>query len=163
MKRRIVSIFLGSIVIACGSALFPTCLNPVDFHPSIPPIPPNEINFTDVTSAVLMLTNRSKTVDVTNVTITQPEWTAPSENPNAQPPTISFANKPRRLEKKAQYLAPSDKNYRVVIDYTYDAWKEKPAGTGTQAINIPLPLPKQIVEFIIYRDTNGVVIVDKRT
>jgi hypothetical protein len=139
------------------------CLNPIEFNPVIPTLFPNEISFTDVTAAVLMLTNRSKTVDVTNVTITQSEWTPPVENPSAQPPSISFANKPKRLEKKAQYLTPSDKNYQVVIDYAFDAWNDKPAGTGTKTLMVPLPLAKQIVEYIIFRDKDGVVIVDKET
>jgi hypothetical protein len=100
---------------------------------------------------------------VTNVTISQAEWTPPADDPTAQPHSISFANRPKRLEKKAQYLAPSDKNYRVVIDYAFDEWNGTPAGTGTQTITVPLPLAKQIVEYIIFRDKDGVVIVDKET
>jgi hypothetical protein len=161
MKKHIVGAF-GVFLVFGIAALFTTCLNPVDF------VPDNNgntnvigtIDTTDVTSAVLLLTNRSKTVDVTRVSITQPEWTQPVGNANAQPPSITFANQPKRLERKAQYLTPSDKNYQVVIDYTFDAWNGMPAGTGTRALMVPLPLPKQIVEYVIYRNTNGDVLID---
>jgi hypothetical protein len=165
MKKR--SLSLWGIIMMLGSVIaLITCLNPSGIDPDSGLIQiniPDKIETADVTAAVLMLTNRSKTVDVTNVIITQPEWSAPQGNPNAQPPSISFTNRPKRLEKKAQYLTPSDKNYQLVIDYAFDAWKGTPAGTGTQTITIPLPLPRQIVEFIIYRDKDGVVIVDKET
>jgi hypothetical protein len=108
-----------------------------------------------------MLTNRSKTVDVTSVAITQPEWTPSEGSPLAQAPSVSFTNKPKRLERKAQYLPPSDKSYKIVFNYAFDAYKDSPAGSGTKTLIVPLPLPRQIVELFIYRDINGVTIIDK--
>jgi len=140
---------------------FMACLNPVGFDPDSVTNITGDINTTDVTSAVLMLINRSKTVDVTSVTITQPEWEPSEKNPWAQAPSISFTNRPKRLERKAQYLPPSDKNYQIVINYAYDAYKEIPAGTGTKTLTIPLPLPRQVVELYIFRDKDGVTIIDK--
>jgi hypothetical protein len=163
MKKRFMFLF-GVIPILAGSIMLATCLNPIEFRPDFPNISvTGEINITDVTSAVLMLTNRSRTVDVTNVSITQPEWTPPEGSQGAVAPSVSFAGKPKRLEKKAQYLPPSDKSYCVVIDYKYDALNDMPAGTGTKTLCVPLPIPQQIVEYVIYRDTNGVIIVDKET
>jgi hypothetical protein len=154
----------GIVLVFGIVALFPTCLDPVNFVPDSNgngnTNVTGNIDTTDVTSAVLLLTNRSKTVDVTKVVITQPEWTQPVGNANAQPPSITVANQPKRLERKAQYLTPSDKNYQVVIDYTFDAWNGTPAGTGTKTLQVPLPLPKQIVEYVIYRNMNGDVLVD---
>jgi len=155
--------FLVTIFLILVAFMFLSCLDSVEFDPdsSYNAIVTGDINMTDVTSAVLMITNRSKTVDITNVTITQPEWTPPERSPWAQAPSISFSNKPKRLERKAQYLSPSDKSYKIVIDYKFDAYENSPAGTGTKTLVIPLPLPKQIVELFVYRDTNGVTIIDK--
>jgi hypothetical protein len=163
MKKHL-KFFLGTTLLMGGLVMLVTaCFNPLTFDPENPNAIklPDQISTTDITSAVLLLTNRSKTVDVTNVIITQPEWQPPAGDSNAQPPSVSFANKPKRLEKKAQYLAPSDKSYQVVIDYAYDAINNTPAGTGRQTLSIPLPLPKQIVEYIIYRSDKGDVIIDK--
>jgi len=160
MKKNkfLVTIFLFLVIF-----MFLSCLDSIQFDPDsvYNAIVTGDINMTDVTSAVLMITNRSKTVDVTNVTITQPEWTPPEGNPWAQAPSISFSNRPKRLERKAQYLPPSDKSYQIVINYKFDAYENSPEGTGTQTLVIPLPLPKQIVELFIYRDIDGVTIIDK--
>jgi hypothetical protein len=161
MKKFIMTV-LGITLVLGVVAMFPSCLSPIDF------VPDNNgntnitgsIDTNDVTSAILMLVNRSKTVDVTRVRITQPEWMPPDGNANAQPPSISFANQPRRLEKKAQYLTPSDKNYQVVIDYAFDAWNKLPAGTGTRTLSVPLPQARQIVEIFIYRSADGTVVID---
>ncbi|MDR0313689.1 MAG: hypothetical protein LBI14_08820 [Treponema sp.] len=165
MKKSILPLFVTSLL--CGGVfVLSACLSPVNFDPKkalqIETNVTGEVATTDVTAAVLMLTNRSKTVDVTSVTITQPEWLPTEENPNAQPPSISFANKPKRLEQKAQYLAPSDKSYQVVINYSYDKLGSTlAAGKDTQTLLIPLPLPRQIVEYVIYRNSKGDVIIDK--
>jgi hypothetical protein len=168
MKKSILTL-LGTSLLVGGIVYLSTCLSPVNFDPNqdlhVDTNVTGEINTTDVTAAVFMLTNRSKTVDVTNVTIIQPEWLPPEDNPNAQAPNISFSNKPKRLEKKAQYLTPSDKSYQVVIEYNRDefsnAYAYIPAGKEVQTLNIPLPLPKEIVEYIIYRNDKGVVIIDR--
>jgi hypothetical protein len=162
MKKRFLCLF-GIIPILAGSVLLAACLNPIEFNPNYPVNITGEISIKDITSAVLMITNRSKTVDVTRVSITQPEWKAPEGNTNAVSPSVTFLGHPKRLEKKAQYLQPSDKSYCVVIDYTYDALNNTPAGTGTETLCVPLPLPQKIVEYIIYRDKDGVIIIDKET
>jgi len=153
------TISLGVVVLM----LFTACMNPLNFDPdSINNVNvTGDINTTDVTSAVLMLTNRSKTVDVTSVTITQPEWEPPKGSPYAQAPSISFTNKPKRLERKAQYLPPSDISYQIVINYAFDAFNDSPAGTGTKTLTVPMPLPRQVVELFIFRDKDGVTIIDK--
>jgi len=162
MKQRINFYVTIPLVFAILMS-FMACLNPLDFDPDS--VYNNnvtgDINTTDVTSAVLMLINRSKTVDVTSVTITQPEWVPSEKNPWAQAPSISFTNRPKRLERKAQYLAPSDKSYQIVIDYAFDANDKGPAGTGSKTLTVPLPLPRQVVEIFIYRNKDGVTIVDR--
>jgi hypothetical protein len=160
MKQKI-NFYAAIPLISAVFMIFAACLNPVEFNPDDVYNITGDINTTDVTSAVLMLTNRSKTVDVTNVTITQPEWEASEKNLWAQAPSISITNRPKRLERKAQYLTPSDKSYQIVIDYTFDAIENSPtAGTGTKTLIIPLPLPRQVVELFIYRNSNGDVIID---
>ena len=159
-KNLLVKRFLAGIFVLGIPVCLLSCMGQLPFEPGeIPVNITGEISTTDITSAVLMLTNMSKTVDVTNFTITQPEWQPPAGNQDAQAPSISIANKPKRLEKKAQYVSPSDKDYQVVVSYDYDALDGKPAGSGTQTILIPLPLPRQIVEVFIFRNSNGDVII----
>jgi hypothetical protein len=152
MEKRKNFFILGIALLMGSLTVLPTCLNPMEIDPDSNLTITGKLETTDVTAAVLMLTNLSKTVDVTKVTITQPGWAPPAGNTNAQPPAISFTNKPKRLEKKAQYLTPSDENYQVVIDYAYDAFKEgMSAGTGTQTINIPLPTSRGVEEVFLFR------------
>ena len=82
-------------------AVLIACMNPVDFDPDSALATINitgNINTRDVTEAVLLFTNLSKTVDVTKVTITREA--EKGEDPSSQP-GISFENKPKRLTKKA--------------------------------------------------------------
>ncbi|MDR0448433.1 MAG: formylglycine-generating enzyme family protein [Treponema sp.] len=159
--------FLAGLTLAfCLAQFLTSCLNALEFDGNTIRANVNltgDIATTDITSAVLILSNRSKTVDVKSVTITQPDWEPPAANPRAQPPFVSFDNKPKRLEKKAQYLVPSDRNYRIVINYAFDAYKSTPAGTGTVTLSVPLPLPRQVVELFIFRNSSGVVIIDRDT
>ena len=160
--KNVISV-LGLIPILFGLGILSSCLDSVNFDPNDFEVKVDitgEISTTDITSAVLMITNRSKTVDVVNVVITQPEWLPTEENPNAMAPSISFKNKPKRLERKAQYLAPSDKSYQVDFTYKFDAYGNIPAGDGNKTLIVPLPIPKEIVEIFIYRDKDGNVFID---
>jgi hypothetical protein len=103
------------------------------------------ITITD--SAVLMLINRSKTIDVTKVTVRQPE------NPDAADPVVEFTNKPLRLTKKAQYLQPSDISYEITIEYK--DFKTNPSGTpGSATVTMPLPKPLEYPLYL-YRSHGG--------
>ena len=160
--KNLAAVFVLILVLA-GFGILSSCLDSVNFDPNDFEVKVDitgEISTTDITSAVLMITNRSKTVDVVNVVITQPEWLPTEENPNALQPSISFKNKPKRLERKAQYLAPSDKSYQVDFTYNYEAYGTTTAGSGYKTMIVPLPIPKEIVEIFIYRDKDGKVIID---
>ena len=135
------------------------CLNPIGFNPELKlsidtTVVQGEedwrIKISD--SAVLMLVNRSKTIDVTNVIIKQPE------NPEAADPVASFPNKPARLTRKAQYVQPSDLDY--VIQVFYNDHKSGVPVPGSETVTMPLPKPQEYSVYI-YRDKGGIVIVDK--
>jgi hypothetical protein len=172
MKKHVISV-LGVAVSAGVLLVLAGCLNPVGFNPELKlELNANvsgELDTTDVTSAVLQIVNHTLTVDVERIEITQPEWTASEDNPTAQAPSVTFSQKPMRGTKKAQYLRPSDKNYHVIVawrDYLADPTKNiisnpNDGVAGSKVFSIPLPLPKQVVDLHIYRDKEGVIIIDK--
>ena len=134
-----------------------SCLDPLNFDPDLTVDLSGNINVTDVTAAVLLLTNRSKTVDVTNVTIT---LDANADEEQVLMPSISFDNKPKHLTKKAQYLSPSDQDYEVTIVYDFTTPAGTPESERTRTLTVQLPLPGKIVEVVIFRDKAGNVIID---
>jgi hypothetical protein len=158
----------------CG--LFLSCLDALNFEGNNIKVDVSlhgNINTTDVTAAVLLLANQSKTVDVTGVVISQRiDDNSPLIGDNSpliddssqQEPAviISFENEPKRLTKKAKYLTPSETSYIIDIEYEYykrggDPAKLEYEGRGGKTITIPLPLPREIVEVFIYRDVSGEV------
>ncbi|MCL2093050.1 MAG: hypothetical protein FWH12_02545 [Treponema sp.] len=111
---------------------------------------------TDITSAVLMINNLSRTVDVTNVHITYIEDIWKDHNPGVTDPIPwwSFTGRPRALERRAQYLPPTDITYQVTIDYRV---RDGSNGTGTVSVNAVLP--REIYNIWIYRHRDGSVII----
>ena len=148
MKRKSVlrTLFCISIL---GMVMFVSCMNPLDFDPEQALATVNvtgRLDFSDVTSAVMMLSNRTKTVDVTKVVITQEEV----------PETlIEFNGKPRRLSIKAQYLKPSDKEYTIELSY-YDELKGE---EGEKLAIISTPIPKETYWLYLYRSRTGQIIL----
>jgi len=166
--------FLTQAVLIIGVlAMFVSCLDPLNFDPENIQVEVDitgNINTTDVTAAVLLLSNQSKTVDVTKVVITRytgEDALSPEELlSGGMPPediktVIMFENEPQRLSKKAKYLTPSETSY--IIDIAYKFYRrDNPAeleGNGSDRLIVPLPLPREIVEVFIYRSTEGVVFV----
>jgi hypothetical protein len=147
---------LGAVLITGILVSLAACLNPIGFTPdfklSLDANVTGELDTTDVTSAVIMISNRSKTVDVTKVTISHPE--VPAE------PIIRFENKPQSLKNKAQYVKPSDKEYIVEIQYVD---RKDPANivTGIGEVTISAPVPKETYWIYLYRTPNNIIIVDK--
>jgi hypothetical protein len=127
-------------------------LNPIGFSPdfklSLDATITGQLDTHDVTSAVLMISNRSKTLDVTKVTITQPEVAGTYYEING---------KPARLSNKAQYVKPSDKEYKVTIDYN----DTKNHTTGTTFALISTPLPKEIYWLYVYRTAGGDITIGR--
>ena len=162
-------LLLASTIAAVACVV--ACLNPIGFNPDDNINISGKFEVEDVTSAVLMLVNRSKTIDVMQVEITQPEQLEQDIEGNLT--EFYFTKKPLRLTRKAQYVPPSDIDYQVKI--FYKDFKDNPTKTlaqaleenpdlepdGSRVISIPVPLPKQIVEIYIYRTKDGVVVVDK--
>ena len=156
MKKILSSLTHRGVLLPLVSVFFLSlisCLNPIGFSPDmLPKIDINlsgEIETTDVTHAVLMLSNRSKTVDVTRVVITQPE--------NSET-RIEFEGRPRHLTTKAQYLKPSDKEYSVHI--WYDDTKKGEFNKELFA-TVSTPLPRETYWLYIYRNNGNEVIVDR--
>jgi hypothetical protein len=155
MKKYKKSFFLGTFVLSL-LMVFSACFNPMGFdlssiHFTAELDITGDIYTTDVTAAVLVLINRSRSINVTEVVITQPDFRPDARN--VLPYETSFTNLPRPLEKKAVYLNPSQHNYNVRVFYLDDGKVE------SQAVNVPLPLPRQIVEVHIFRDTEGKVVI----
>jgi len=142
------------------------CLDPVtgdlDFTLNIT----GDITFTDITAAVLIMTNWSKTVNVTFVEIDQ---THETEAPGPERPySTSFTGTPRSLERKAVYLNPSEYNYRVFLQYEYEDWNnpdvwlqgEKEFSGPEPDGAIVAPLPRDVIHMHIFRDENGDVQIE---
>ncbi|MCL2008708.1 MAG: hypothetical protein FWG77_11565 [Treponema sp.] len=102
---------LIGIVMILGLVLS-SCLDVSDIESGwvLPPLS-GHFSFTDETSAALVIMNWSGTVNVTNVVITE-------DNGPDSPPIVSFTNRPRARERRAVYLRPNEKLYRVVVSYT---------------------------------------------
>ncbi|MDR2543308.1 MAG: hypothetical protein LBC80_07675, partial [Treponema sp.] len=153
--------YLKKLFVLVAVMFLAACFNPMGFDQEVFRITGDidvtgVIDFTDVTAAVLMITNRSKTIDILEVFIDQPDWEADSRY--TEPYEVSFKNKPKSLEKKAVYLNPSQHNYRVIFDYEYkDEFDNLVPGSRT--LSIPLPLPRYIVNVHIFRNLNGDVVI----
>jgi hypothetical protein len=123
-----------------------------------------DFTFTDVTAAVLIMTNWSSTTRVTEVRIDQ---TNGNESAPPRQYTSSFRGKPGPLERKAVYLNPSEHNYRVEIDYEFTddngiSWTEgAEVFEGPRAITVPLP--RDVVQMHIFRNEDGEVIIEIET
>jgi hypothetical protein len=132
-------------------ALLLSCLDPLSFDISNLNVDVDlhgNINTIDVTSAVLLMINQSKSTDVTRVEIRQNEEIV-----------VIFENEPKRLTKRAKYLTPGEKSYTVDIDYKFyrRAGEKEYEGEGSKQLVIPLPFPREIVDIFIYRDVSGEV------
>ncbi|MCL2066182.1 MAG: SUMF1/EgtB/PvdO family nonheme iron enzyme [Treponema sp.] len=139
-------------------AVLLSCFNPMNFDPdSLSLHITGDINVSDADSSVLVISNRSKTVDVKEVSITQPDWVEDSKN--KLPHETSFRNRPRSLEKKAVYLNPSEHNYLVEIQYE-DFLNANNIKSGSKSISVPLPLPKNLVELTLFRNLDGDIDID---
>ena len=146
--------------------LLSACLDPSEFDTGweFPSLSGN-FTFTDITNAVLIITNWSRTVSVTDVRIGYDITDYGPLPPNQPPPAghlsqlVSFPGRPGPLERKAQYLPPSDDNYWIFIEYKYD---DNETGwvflSGPTAIT--LPLPQRIAHLSIFRDIYGEVKVE---
>jgi len=171
--KRPARLFTQAVLVFSVLMLLASCLDPLNFDPENPPVEIDvhgTINTTDVTAAVLLLSNQSKTVDVTRVAITQytgeddlsPEELLSDDLPLDDITTvIMFENEPQRLSKKAKYLSPSETSYIIDVAYKF-YYRDNPTeleGEGSDRIIIPLPLPRLIVEVFLYRSTEGVVFV----
>ena len=133
MKKYAKIFWKAGILITTVLLTLLSCLNPIGFNPELNLNITGDITTTDITSAVLMISNRSKTVDVKRITITQPEV----------PETfIRFTDKPLSLKNKAQYVKPSDKEYLVEIEYV-DRKDPGNIKTGRGEVTISAPIPKE--------------------
>ncbi|MDR2477363.1 MAG: hypothetical protein LBD18_06230, partial [Treponema sp.] len=161
-------LLLASTIAAVACVV--ACLNPIGFNPDDNININGKFEVEDVTNAVLMLVNRSKTIDVMRVEITQPEQLERDIEGNIT--EIAFTGRPLRLSRKAQYVPPSDMNYEVKIFYKdfkdknltlAQALEQDPdlEPDGFRVVSVPAPLPKQIVEIFIYRSKDGIIVVDK--
>ncbi|MCL2069609.1 MAG: hypothetical protein FWH19_01310 [Treponema sp.] len=160
MKKHTKSLVVALFTI-CVLVFMSACFNPMGLDPAfsfhITGDITGDMTFTDITAAVLLLTNLSKSINVTEVSIDQPDWA-----PNSRVLTgsggfeLSFKNKPASLERKAVYVNPSEHNYRIKIDYqAIDG-----SISGSETLSVPLPLPRQLEEVMLFRDEDGNVIIE---
>ncbi|MCL2093049.1 MAG: hypothetical protein FWH12_02540 [Treponema sp.] len=158
MKNR-AKTFVQTILLSAVLFGFSSCLDPISLLSGDGSLKV-EGNFTvtDITSAVLLISNVSKTVDVKHVYITYDasEWDSRPENYGQQKPWWSFTERPRALERRAQYLPPSDITYSVSLSY-----RTREGLEGQGEITVPLPLPREVVAIYVYRNQQGEVIIGR--
>ncbi|MDR0443146.1 MAG: hypothetical protein LBH44_07060 [Treponema sp.] len=149
------SLGIAGGVLALTVIFLVSCLNPIGFDPDKALATINvtgELGMRDVTSAVLMISNRSKTVDVTKFVITQPD------DPGTR---YDINGKPEHLTTKAQYVQPSDLEYKVNIFYI-DYHDDKVNGQkGELTAIISAPIPKESYWLYLFRTKDGVVVFEK--
>ncbi|MDR0450241.1 MAG: hypothetical protein LBH26_03150, partial [Treponema sp.] len=134
------------------SFLFGACLNPVSFDeeqlPRIRVEVEGTIKIDDV--AVMWLINRTKSVDVTKLTVTRAKLTS-----EPGPYLKEYHGKPARASSLATYHAPLETPYTITVE-----WDDGGApGSWTKEVQFPRPAD---YKFFLYRKAEGgVVIVDE--
>ncbi|MCL2008010.1 MAG: hypothetical protein FWG77_07990 [Treponema sp.] len=144
-------------IFAVGFLTFTSCLDPFELDPSEFDINfSGNITMTDVTSAVFLLSNRSKTVDVTeiNIIFDETEWNSVSGSKPARD-GVTVLGIPKRSEQKAQYVQPSDISYRISVTYHDSNPKEGKSPQGIITFKAPMSIPRQVYEYHLFKDING--------
>jgi hypothetical protein len=141
-------------------------LNPVSFNPDeLPKIRvevegtitinnPTQSKVDDV--AVMWLINRTKSVNVTEFTITRPQMTGESDESYAYPKTFTQPSKGTSL---ATYHTPMETPYSIVVKWARDDGSE--AGEWRRDVQFPRA---QDYRFYLYRTASsggGVIVVDE--
>jgi len=153
MTRKIILSIMILILLA-----FTSCLDPVSLISDLKFNVGGNVSVTDITSAVFLLSNRSRTVDVMEVIINfdRAEWEAAS---GQKPPrdSISFFGMPKRTELKAQYVQPSDISYRITIRYFDSNPKENRLSEGEIQFLSSMSIPRRVYEYFLFKDPEGIV------
>ena len=144
------------ILITLGLLGIASCLDPVSMIPDINFNISGNVSVTDITSAVFLLSNRSKSIDVTEVTISQDrnEWQAAGgQRPNID--SLTIIGMPKRAEQKAVYVQPTDISYLITVHYFDSNPKEGHEPIGEITFKAPMSIPREVYEYIIYKDFSG--------
>ena len=152
MKKRILMPVLVMLILV-------GCLDSLDFDPrkALPEISvTGNVDVTDVTSAVLMISNVSRTIAVTRVVISHYEGTINGED--IFEPIAQFNDRPRPLTIKTQYVKPSHDEYKIEIYYRVP---------DTEAENliwrtISAPIPRQKYWLYLFRSKGGEVRLEEK-
>ncbi|MCL2008711.1 MAG: hypothetical protein FWG77_11580 [Treponema sp.] len=147
---------LGVAIIMALTMSISSCLDPSDFASEwqLPPLT-GTFDFTDVTAAVLLLTNVSRTINVLQVEITQPDFQ--EDQGQDEYFTLTYIDLPRSLQKKAAWLPPSPHNYNIKVTYSISG----APGVDYPDFEVTLPVSRLIEEYFIFRRPNGEVVISQ--
>ncbi|MCL1992169.1 MAG: hypothetical protein FWG66_04395 [Spirochaetes bacterium] len=106
----------------------------------------------DETRAAVIITNQSRTVNVTTATVT-------SDSRGADDNSIRLSGAIGPLTQRATYLMPTFDRVMITVEYTAQATGVWAAEQGSVLLEVSLPLPRQIEEVLIYRTRLGEVVV----
>jgi hypothetical protein len=140
---------------AIVALLVGSCLNPIDFNPNNFKLNVNvsgSIKIDDV--AVMWLINRTKTVDVTQFTISRDKM--PDESDEQYNYPKSFTGKPAHGESLASYHAPSENTYAITV-----VWQnpDNPDENGVIGpVNVQFPRA-QDYKYYLYRTLEGKIVL----
>ena|GEM_PF-1911177 len=112
--KRIALIMLSLCIMLSLSA----CLDPISLIPDLSFNITGRIDFNDITAAAFIITNLSKTIDVSLIDIDQPDWRPGESLPADGPFSASITGRPRAGQRNASYLTNSDENYDAAIAFT---------------------------------------------
>ena len=180
MKKHIKTVALIVLTLSLMLSMS-ACLDPISIIPDLTFNVTGRIDFNDVTAGAFIITNLSKTVDVTRIEIEQPVWVLGEDLPLDGPFSSTITGRPWAGQRSASYLAPSTANYDTTV--AFKVWNETnrltedTARSGTfltswtqdrdpvkwadintyiyDALNFILLNARDAIEFFIYRDTNG--------
>jgi hypothetical protein len=154
-KRRFFRFFVFSCAMATASLLLGSCLNPVSFNSDELPVLKvaieGSIKIDDV--AVMWLINRSKTVNVTQLTINRPQGENEAVEQYVYPK--NYDKRPAAGTSLATYHNPT------AVDYTITVVWEDTAGGGSGVIGpFEAQFPRALdYKFYLYRARNGEIVV----
>ena len=146
--KKYIKVLIG-IALVLGMMLpLSACLDPMDFDGDWTNISfEGDLFFTDVTAGAFVITNLSRTIKVTKLTVEHPDYKEDRE----------FHNVPEPLSSRAVLVNASEENYRFTIDWVL----ANAQGDNPIIRSLTMPASRMVREYFLVRTTEGyVVLVD---
>ena len=147
MKKYTIS-FVGMALILGLMLSMSACLDPADFDGDCTSIDlTGDFFFTDVTAGAFVITNLSRSIKVTDLTVEHPDYKE----------TRSFKNVPEPLSSRAVLVNASEDNYRFTIKWVLAG----ASGENPIIRSLTMPASRMVREYFLFRTNDGeVVLVD---